>query len=208
LQELQKADFSARGKIFESYGIKKAGETFPAEITVSLFEWDGEHHLTFIARDITLKKKVLRPRSRNTLQKLEEKVRERTYELTASQQSLKEKVSELSILNEISEVLASTTDVNVVLNVILAGATSHQGLGFNRAFLSCWTMTALFLKEGLLSVRQMRVKHRRYGERFWGKNLSLRETLQSYTDIDEKTDTHVNNIAKSIRISLADEITS
>ncbi len=33
----------------------------------------------------------------------------------------------------------------------------------------------------------------------------MRETLQSYTDIDEKTDTHVNNIAKSIRISLADE---
>ncbi len=46
-------------------------------------------------------------------------------------------------------------------------------------------------------------------QRIWGeilgKNLSLRKTLQSYTDIDKKTDTHVNNIAKSIKIPLSDE---
>ena len=204
LQELQKADFSARGKIFESYGIKKAGETFPAEITVSLFEWDGEHHLTFIARDITLRKS-LETEIKEYTAKLEEKVRERTYELTASQQSLKEKVSELSILNEISEVLASTTDVNVVLNVILAGATSHQGLGFNRAFLFLLDNDRSFL-EGRVAIGPADAGE---AQKIWGeilgKNLSLRETLQSYTDIDEKTDTHVNNIAKSIRISLADE---
>ncbi len=82
---------------------------------------------------------------------LEEKVKERTYELTASQQSLKEKISELSILNEISEVLASTTDLNIVLNVILAGATSHQGLGFNRAFLLLLNADRSFL-EGRVAI--------------------------------------------------------
>ncbi len=204
LHELQKADFPARGKMFESYGIKKSGETFPAEITVSLFEWDGEQNLTFIARDITLRRS-LEIEIKEYTAKLEEKVKERTYELTASQQSLKEKVSELSILNEISEVLASTTDVNVVLNVILAGATSHHGLGFNRAFLFLLDNDRLFL-EGRVAIGPADAGE---AQKIWGeilgKNLTLRETLQSYTKMDEKTDTHVNNIAKSIRIPVTDE---
>ena len=136
---------------------------------------------------------------------LEEKVRERTYELTASQQSLKEKISELSILNEISEVLASTTDLNVVLNVILAGATSHHGLGFNRAFLFLMDADCSFL-EGRVAIGPANEEE---AQKIWGeilgKNLSLRKTLQSYADIDKKTDTHVNNIAKSIKIPLSDE---
>ena len=204
LQELEKKSFSSQGKMLESFGIKKSGETFPVEITVSFFEWDGEHNLTFIARDITLRKSLEIELQEYTAN-LEEKVKERTYELTASQQSLKEKISELSILNEISEVLASTTDLNVVLNVILAGATSHQGLGFNRAFLFLMDTDRTFL-EGRVAIGPANEKE---AQRIWGeilgKNLSLRKTLQSYTDIDKKTDTHVNNIAKSIKIPLSDE---
>lgn len=204
LQELEKKSFSSQGKMLESFGIKKSGETFPVEITVSFFEWDGEHNLTFIARDITLRKSLEIELQEYTAN-LEEKVKERTYELTASQQSLKEKISELSILNEISEVLASTTDLNVVLNVILAGATSHQGLGFNRAFLFLLDTDRTFL-EGRVAIGPANEKE---AQRIWGeilgKNLSLRKTLQSYTDIDKKTDTHVNNIAKSIKIPLSDE---
>ena len=204
LPELEKNSFSSQGKIFESFGIKKTGETFPVEITVSLFEWDGDQNLTFIARDITLRKNLEIELQRYTAN-LEEKVKERTYELTASQQSLKEKISELSILNEISEVLASTTDLNIVLNVILAGATSHQGLGFNRAFLLLLNADRSFL-EGRVAIGPANEEE---AQKIWGgilgKNLSLRKTLQSYTDIDKKKDTHVNNIAKSIKISLNDE---
>ena len=204
LQEMQTADFSERGKMFESFGIKHSGKTFPVEMTVSLFEWDGEKHLTFIARDIALRKSLERELQEYTA-KLEEKVRERTYELTASQQTLKEKVSELSILNEISEVLASTTDLNVVLNVILAGATSHHGLGFNRAFLFLMNSDRTFL-EGRVAIGPANAKE---AQRIWGeilgKSLTLRETLQSYTDINEKTDSHVNNIARTLRVPLTDE---
>lgn len=204
LQEMQKENFTEQGKMFESFGIKRSGNTFPVEMTVSLFEWDGEKHLTFIARDITLRKNLERELQEYTA-KLEEKVRERTYELTASQQRLKEKVSELSILNEISEVLASTTDLNVVLNVILAGATSHHGLGFNRAFLFLMDNDRASL-EGRVAIGPANAEE---AQRIWGeilgKNLTLRETLQSYTDINEKTDSHVNNIARTLRFPLSDE---
>lgn len=204
LQELEKKSFSSQGKMLESFGIKKLGETFPVEITVSFFEWDGGQNFTFIARDITLRKSLEIELQEYTAN-LEEKVKERTYELTASQQSLKEKISELSILNEISEVLASTTDLNVVLNVILAGATSHQGLGFNRAFLFLMDADRSFL-EGRIAIGPANEKE---AQKIWGeilgKNLSLRETLQSYTDIDKETDMHVNDIAKSIRIPLGDK---
>jgi len=204
LQELEKNSFPSRGKMLESFGIKKSGETFPVEITISFFEWDGDQNLTFIARDITLRKNLEIELQEYTAN-LEEKVKKRTYELTASQQSLKDKISELSILNEISEVLASTTDLNVVLNVILAGATSHQGLGFNRAFLFLMDADCTFL-EGRVAIGPANEEE---AQKIWGeilgKNLSLRKTLQSYTAIDKKTDTHVNNIAKSIRIPLSDE---
>ena len=204
LQKLKKKNFSSQRKMLESFGIKKSGETFPVEITVSFFEWDGDQNLTFIARDITLRRSLEIELQEYTAN-LEEKVRERTYELTASQQSLKEKISELSILNEISEVLASTTDLNVVLNVILAGATSHQGLGFNRAFLFLMDADRSFLKGRVAFGPANEEEAQKIWGEILGKNLSLRKTLRSYTDIDKKTDTHVNNIVKSIKIPLSDE---
>ena len=120
--EFNRSDSSIHGKIIESYGVKKDTTMFPVEFTVSVFERDGEYNLTLIARDITRRKNLEQELQEYTA-KLEEKVRDRTYELTASQQTLREKVSELSILNEISEALSSTMDLEVVLNIILVGAT-------------------------------------------------------------------------------------
>lgn len=51
----------------------------------------------------------------------------------------KKRIDQLSILSEISNVVASALDPDEVLKVILTGVTARQGLGFNRAF--------LFLKE-------------------------------------------------------------
>jgi PAS domain S-box-containing protein len=48
---------------------------------------------------------------------------------------LEETFSELSIILQISEALASTADLETVLKIILTGVTANQGLGFNRAFL-------------------------------------------------------------------------
>lgn len=48
---------------------------------------------------------------------------------------LKDNITELSIINELSEVLLSTRELNEILHMILIGATANQALGFNRAFL-------------------------------------------------------------------------
>ncbi len=47
----------------------------------------------------------------------------------------KKRIDELSILSEISKVVASALDPDELLKVILTGVTAGQGLGFNRAFL-------------------------------------------------------------------------
>lgn len=64
-----------------------------------------------------------------------ENISERIKEEKAQQK----KIDELSVLSEISKVVASALDPDEVLKVILSGVTARQGLGFNRAF--------LFLKE-------------------------------------------------------------
>lgn len=51
------------------------------------------------------------------------------------EERLQNKVTELSIMSEISEVLLSTRELNEILHMILIGATAYQALGFNRAFL-------------------------------------------------------------------------
>ena len=122
------------GKTLESWGIKKDRTTFPIEFSISVFERDIETYFTSIIRDIS-KRKKLEQKLQEYTATLEEKVKERTFELTQSQQRLNEKVAELSILNEIGEALASTMELELVLDIILVGATSHHGLGFNRAFL-------------------------------------------------------------------------
>ncbi len=200
----QSSDGSTPGKVIESVGIHKNGTIFPVECTVSGFKRDGEYNLTLIARNITRRKNLEKELQQYTA-KLEEKVRERTYELTASQQILKEKISELSILKEISEALSSTMDMEAVLNIILVGATSHHALGFNRAFLFLVNDERSFL-EGKVAIGPSDSKE---AQRIWseiiGKKLTLGEILRSYTNKTGQVDTHVNEIIKSIRIPLTDE---
>ncbi len=195
---------AVHGKIIESYGIKKNRTTFPVEFTVSVFERDGKANLTLIARDITRRKNLEQELQEYTA-KLEDKVKERTYELTASQQTLKEKVAELSILTEISEALSSAMDLESVLNIILVGATSHYGLGFNRAFLFLISDEDSYL-EGKVAIgpSDSNEAQKIWGE-ILGKNLTLKEMLQSYIDKTGRVDTHVNDIVRSIRIPMSDE---
>jgi hypothetical protein len=114
-------------------------------------------------------------------------------------------VVELSILKEISEVLASTTELDEVLNTILIGVTSHQGFGFNRAFVFLISEDGGFL-EGKLAVGpsdQQEAQHI-WGE-ILGKNMTLKEMLNSYTSRAGTVDTHVNTIVKGVRVPLTDD---
>jgi hypothetical protein len=203
-QALEAGSEAARGRVFESSGIRKNRSAFPAEYTIAVFEKDGEHHLTLVARDIT-GRKHLEQELQDYTSKLEEKVRGRTYELTASQQTLKEKVAELSILKEVNEALSSAMDLDEVLNIILVGATSHHGFGFNRAFLFLVSDDGAYL-EGRVAIGPSDIAE---AQRIWseilGRNLTLSEILKTYTNKAGKVDIHVNSVIKSLRIPISEQ---
>ena len=189
------------GKTLESWGIKKDRTTFPIEFSISVFERDIETYFTSIIRDIS-KRKKLEQKLQEYTATLEEKVKERTFELTQSQQRLNEKVAELSILNEIGEALASTMELELVLDIILVGATSHHGLGFNRAFLFLINDAGSYL-EGKVAVGPA---HAEEAHRVWseilGRQMTLKEMLYSYTRQQENVDSYVNELVRQIRIPL------
>jgi hypothetical protein len=189
------------GKTLESWGVKKDRTTFPLEFSLSVFERDSETYFTSIIRDISRRKKLEQKLQEYTTT-LEERVKERTFELTQSQQRLNEKIAELSILNEIGEALSSTMDLELVLDIILVGATSHQGLGFNRAFLFLLNEDGSLL-EGKVAVGPA---HAEEAHRVWSEILSrqmtLKEMLYSYTRQQETVDSYVNELVRQIRIPL------
>lgn len=189
------------GKTLESWGIKKDRTTFPIEFSISVFERDIETYFTSIIRDIS-KRKKLEQKLQEYTATLEEKVKERTFELTQSQQRLNEKVAELSIINEIGEALASTMELELVLDIILVGATSHHGLGFNRAFLFLINDAGSYL-EGKVAVGPA---HAEEAHRVWseilGRQMTLKEMLYSYTRQQENVDSYVNELVRQIRIPL------
>jgi PAS domain S-box-containing protein len=192
------------GKTLESWGIKKDQTTFPIEFTVSVFDQDHQSFFTLIIRDISRRKK-LEQQLQEYATILEEKVKERTFELTQSQQRLNDKVAELSILNQIGEALASTMSLELILDIILVAATSHQGLGFNRAFLFLLNDTATHV-EGKVAVGPANAEeaHRIWSE-ILGQPMNLTEMLYSYVSTKESTDTYVNEMVKRIRIPLSGE---
>ena len=192
------------GKTLESWAVKKDHTTFPIEFTLSSFERDNELFFTSIIRDISRRKKLEQKLQEYTAN-LEDKVKERTFEFTQSQQRLNEKVAELSILTEIGEVLASTMDLESVLDIILVGATSHHGLGFNRAFLFLLNENNSYL-EGKVAVGPANAEeaHRVWSE-ILGRQMSLKEMLNSYTKNQGAVDTYVNELVKSIRIPVQGE---
>jgi PAS domain S-box-containing protein len=192
------------GKTLESWAVKKDHATFPIEFTLSSFERDNERFFTSIIRDISRRKKLEQKLQEYTTT-LEDKVKERTFEFTQSQQRLNEKVAELSILTEIGEVLASTMDLESVLDIILVGATSHHGLGFNRAFLFLLNENNSYL-EGTVAVGPANAEeaHRVWSE-ILGRQMSLKEMLNSYTKNQSTVDTYVNELVKSIRIPVQGE---
>jgi len=191
------------GKTLESWGIKKDRTTFPIEFSISVFARDSESFFTSIIRDIS-KRKKLEQKLQEYTSTLEEKVKERTFELTQSQQRLNEKVAELSILNEIGEALSSTMELELVLDIILVGATSHHGLGFNRAFLFLLNEDGSYL-EGKVAVGPA---HAEEAHRVWseilGKQMTLKEMLYSYTRQQETVDSYVNELVRRIRVPLQD----
>ena len=120
------------------------------------------------------------------------------------ERSLQQHISDLSLINEVSEMLLSTTDLNEVVGITLVAATASQGLSFNRAFILLVDQEKNALA-GKLAIGPSNAEEANIiWNELYQKRLSLRELMTSYTAGVENRDTHVNEIVRKIRIPLSD----
>ncbi len=121
------------------------------------------------------------------------------------ERTLQQHVSDLSLINEVSEVLLSTSELNEILGIILVAVTSAQGLGFNRAFMLLVNQQ----KNALVGELAIGPSNAEEANIIWNelyqKQLSLRELMTSYNTNVEERDILVNEIVRRIRIPLSDK---
>ncbi|MBW7995993.1 MAG: PAS domain S-box protein [Candidatus Glassbacteria bacterium] len=118
---------------------------------------------------------------------------------------LKENIADLSRINEISEALLTSKDLDETLGIILIGVTASQGLGFNRAFL-----LLVDHDEGAL-VGKLAIGPSDASEagRIWNevhsKYQTLRDLFKAYKQSGLDRDSHVNRVVRNLRFPLADD---
>lgn len=117
---------------------------------------------------------------------------------------LQNKVTELSITNEISEVLLSTRELGEILHMILIGATAHQALGFNRAFLFLINDEANALKGEVATGSLKAEEAYQIWTRLSHDNVTLKELLESRHGEFSKEDEPINNLVKKTKIPLTE----
>ena len=181
------AELNAVGRIsnWETYLIRSDKKIVPVEENIDfLYNSRGEHiGAVGIIREITERKKVLGEKSR-------------------IEYRLKNKVTELSIMNEISEVLLSTRELDEILHMILIGATAYQALGFNRAFLFLVNEEVTML-EGEVATGTLTIEEAyQIWERLSQEQLTLKALLQSRQGELSQEDEPINNLVKQIKIPL------
>ncbi|MCE5272055.1 PAS domain S-box protein [bacterium] len=120
------------------------------------------------------------------------------------ERSLHQHISELSMINEISEALLSSKDLNELLGIILVGVTASQGLGFNRAFI----LLVDHKSESLVGHYAIGPSNAQEAGMIWHelyqKKQTLRELLDSYKHNVGDHDIQINRVVRSIRIPLSD----
>ena len=119
--------------------------------------------------------------------------------------NLKDRLRQLSIINEISLALSTTLNTEQILETILIGATCGQGLGFNRVFLLLLdeSQNRLVGKMGLGTSDPQEAG--RIWEELSKKKLSFNEVLQSYGERARQTDMEVERIVENLKISMDDD---
>jgi signal transduction histidine kinase len=169
--------------LFEGIGLRKDGTELPVEVSYIPLGI-GEHSLTAIFRDITDRKKAEAEKVRSDIR-------------------LQHKVAELSIMNEISEVLLSTRELDEILHMILIGVTAYQALGFNRAFLFLINEEATVLEGEVATGSLTSEEAYRIWERLAQEKHTLKELLESRHGELSKEDEPINNLVKQMKIQLA-----
>jgi hypothetical protein len=181
------AQLHATGRIsnWETYLMRSDKKIVPVEENIDfLYNSRGEHiGAVGIIREITERKKALGEKSR-----IEDR--------------LKNKVTELSIMNEISEVLLSTRELDEILHMILIGATAYQALGFNRAFLFLVNEEVTML-EGEVATGTLTIEEAyQIWERLSHEEITLKALLQSRQGELSQEDEPINHLVKQINIPL------
>ncbi len=170
---------------WDTYLMRSDQKLVPVEENIDyLYNTRGERiGAVGIIREITERKK-----------NLEEKAR--------IEDRLKNKVTELSIMNEISEVLLSTRELNEILHMILIGVTAFQALGFNRAFLFLLSDDETML-EGRVATGALTAEEAYpIWERLSNERHTLKELLSSRQGDFSKEDEPINTLIRQMKIPL------
>jgi len=115
---------------------------------------------------------------------------------------LKDSITELSILNELSQVILSTRELNDILHMILVGATASQALGFNRAFLFLINAEQNTL-EGTVATGALTPEHAYLTwARLASEEHSLRDLLDARTRELSSDDAPINLMVRQLSIPL------
>jgi len=118
--------------------------------------------------------------------------------------AIQNNITEISIKNEISEVLLSARGLTDILHMILVGATAYQALGFNRAFLFLINEQEKTL-EGKVATGALSPDE---AYRTWARLAQERHTLTELLKANHgefsKDDEPINRLVKKITISLQD----
>lgn len=180
----RRRSFCVEGKRFED---SKGGRIFLSLRTVAL-NHEGEVAINSV------------PSEEREVVGVVEDVSERIH----LEESLKKKISELSIICEVGNVLRSTLNLEEILEIILIGVTAGQGLGFNRAFLLLFNEKENVL-EGKIAIGPSNPEEaQRIWEELSHRKQSLEDVLHSYKDALGKKDILVNHIVKKLRIPCSD----
>jgi signal transduction histidine kinase/DNA-binding response OmpR family regulator len=136
----------------------------------------------------------------NTLQKRRLAINNRLF-----QQELEKSNSRMRFLHHLNlkmnTAYLNTVELQGILQAILVGITSDDGLRFNRAFLALYSKDGCFL-EGKMAIGSASREH---AGQVWSslkeKGLQLDDILSTIKDKSTSEDVEVNRIVKTLRIS-------
>ncbi len=111
----------------------------------------------------------------------------------------------LIVLYEISNAMRTTLKLEQILYIILTGATSHEGLGFNRAMLFLVNEEKNTL-EGKMGIGPDTGED---AKNIWhlidSEKMTLDDLIAAYDKFKAQTDPQLNNLVKNIKLPLKEE---